>query len=273
MKKITAVICIVLFSLILAQAAFAQAAGRSSEGVRGQSLNGTTGLCYIPTGNIGWEGGKAALDIGYRTIINNDAGASHIPAITLSLANWIEIAAAFDIQPNVGSQSNDDLLLGLKFRLPTSAAVALGCNIQFINIGDDYRDWTSFQPYVAITYPGTFFTMRAETTLVFGKTFFSGLSNNSDIDFGMGFDLILFPDVFGNTVHWLIDFSNFNYNSDAWPHNPAGHRGVMNTGVRIDLSTIPSFSKYKFLIDLILNDVFDDGHRSFIAGAVFGLRL
>jgi hypothetical protein len=263
MKKI--ILSVLIISLGLASAA--------AQSVSGQSLNGSTGLYSIPTGRLGWEN-STGLDIGYRAIINNNAGTAHIPAITLSLFKWIEISAAFDIQPDTWwYKDNDDLLLGLKIKLPTkNTSIVLGSSFQFINLNNDYAGYNAFQPYIAITYSGKFFNTNAETTLVFGKTFYTG-HNNSNIDFGMGFDMILFPDVFGNAVHWIIDFANFSYSDDSWPYDQAGWRGVLNMGMRIDLSVIPALSKYKFIIDVIFNDLFDDGHRSFTIGAVFGIPL
>ncbi|MDR3020459.1 MAG: hypothetical protein LBU66_06100 [Treponema sp.] len=281
MKKLIVFIALVSIILINIPSISAQTAGGRS--VRGQSMNGATGLFSIPSGHIGWEdAGNVALDVGYRTIINNDAGTAHIPAITLSLLKWVELSAAFDIQPDhhyMGKdENNDDLLFGLKIRLPTAnTAIALGGNLQLINIGSENVNYNAYQPYMAITYRGDFFKMPAETTLVFGKTFYSGLpKNNSNIDFGMGFDLILFPDVFGNIVHWIIDFANFSYSDNAWVNSwpyhsgPAWYRGALNTGIRIDLSAIPALNKFKFLIDMVFNDLFDDGGRSFTIGAVFG---
>jgi hypothetical protein len=264
----------ILFGLILSLCLSSVAA----QAVRGQSLNGSTGLFSIPTGRIGWEtGSNFGIDFGYRAIINNDAGTAHIPALTLSLVKYVEISAAYDIKPDgrgrYRSKDNDDLLLGLKIKLPTkNTAISIGSSFQFINLGNDAADYNAFQPYIAITYPGTFFTMPAETTLVFGKTFYSGgPKNNTNIDFGMGFDLILFPDVFGNAVHWIIDFANFSYSASSWPYDQAGWRGVLNMGARIDLSVIPALNKVKLLIDFVFNDLFDDGHRSFTIGAVFGV--
>jgi hypothetical protein len=278
MKKTIAFTALILAALVFIPFASAQ----TSTGNRGQSINGSTGLFSIPSGHIGWEGpGNFALDLGYRAVINNDAGAAHIPAFTVSLFKWVELSMAFDIQPEYqyyyNNRENDDLLLGFKVRLPTTGktSIAIGGKLQIINFENDHYDYNAFQPYIGITYPGTFFVMPAETTIVFGKTFYSE-KNNSDIDFGIGFDLLLFPDVFKNTVHWIIDFSNFAYSDHAWPNyslQPSTGtlwRGVLNTGFRIDLSTIPALSKFKFLIDLIFNDLFDDGSRSFTVGVVFG---
>jgi hypothetical protein len=253
--------------------------------LRGQSLYGSTGLYSIPSGRIGWESdSNFGLDIGYRAIINNDEGVAHIPAITASLFNWVELSAAMDFQPSIfydeSNQRNDDLLLGIKIRLTNSGntAIALGGNIQFLNfINENSFNYNAYQPYMAVTYSGSFFSMTAETTLVFGKTFYSGgPSNNSDVDFGMGFDLVLFPDVFGDAVHWIIDFANFGYSDNGWtnqllPHTgPAHYRGVVNMGFRIDLSTIPIFNNNKFIIDFAFNDLFDDRSRAFTIGTVFG---
>jgi len=251
----------------------------------GQSMNGSTGLYSIPSGHIGWEDSSFGLDFGYRAVINN-AEVSHIPSVTASLIKWIEISAAMDFQPAIiekdKDKKNDDLLLGLKFRLPTNSgnsknpAIALGGNFQFINVFDDGPSYNAYQPYIAITYMGSFFKMNAETTVFFGKTLYSGgPENNSNIDFGMGFDLVLFPDVFKDAVHWIIDFSNFSYSDNSWPnnslyHTSAWHRGILNTGFRIAVSSLFKTNRIKFLIDFIFNDLFDEGARSFTAGAVIG---
>jgi len=280
MKKVIVLVC--FLSIVLGNA--------GAQSFRGQSLNGSTGLYSIPSGRIGWEeGGNFGLDTGYRAIINNEAGVAHIPSLTLSLFKWVEISSAFDFQPTVDSDGdsntrNDDLLLGLKIRLPTNVknpknpALAIGANFQLINITNDKDSnrYYAYQPYIAISYLGAFFNMSAETTLVVGKTLYShGPENNSNIDFGMGFDLVIFPDVFQDAVHWIIDFSNFGYSDNSWPNDGYYHtssmwRGILNTGFRIDLSTIPALSKMKFLIDLIFNDLFDEGARSFTAGVVIG---
>lgn len=285
MKKIVTFISILLFMLIFVSFASAE----TGSGFRGQNMNGATGLYSIPSGRVGWENEKDfGFDMGYRAIINNERGTAHIPAITLTLLKWFELSAAFDIQPKIDfnnfykEQDNEDLLIGLKLKLPTAAAtaVAIGGSFQLINLANEEFNYTAYQPYIAITYSGKFFSMSADTTVVFGKTFYSGYpNNNSNIDFGMGFDIILFPDVFKNTVHWIIDFSNFSYSDNAWPNNlvhgsgPAWYRGILNSGFRIDLASIPALSKNKFLLDFVFNDLFDDWERSFTIGVVFGFEL
>ena len=278
----------------------------SQNSLKGISLNGSTGLFSIPTGRIGWErSSDMGLDFGYHAIIN-DRRAAHIPSVTLSLFKWLELSTAFDIQPNYDvwkkgsplnyteTQQNDDLLFGYKIQFPTNAknsanpAVAFGGNIQLINIADDdsnaagdlIYNYAAFQFYIAASYAATFFTLPAETTLVIGKTvYYGGPKNNSDIDFGMGFDLVLFPKAIGNYIHWIIDFANFDYSDNSWPNilyyksGPPWYRGILNTGFRFDLASIPALNKYKFILEIIFNDLFDHGNRSISVGAVFGLPI
>ena len=286
MKKSLVLLCIP--AIFFAHFAFAQETNEAST-LKGQSFSGATGLYSIPSGRIGWERtSNFGLDLGYRAIINED-GTAHIPSVAMSLFKWVELSTAVDIQPdkryNRKNQRNDDILFGAKVKLPTdlknrkNPAMALGFNLQLLNI-DDHNDlrYNAYQPYVAMTYQGSFFTMPAETTIVIGKTFWSGTGrpgkNNSDIDFGMGFDLILFPDALKNFVHWIIDFANFDYSNNAWPNDLSGgsawYRGIVNTGLRIDIAAIPALNKFKFMVDLAFKDLFDHDDRSFVIGAVFG---
>ena len=286
MKKFFALAGILSAVMINIPSAIAQ----TVSSLNGQSMNGSTGLYSIPSGHIGWENGDFGLDLGYRAIINNNSGIAHVPSLTASLFKLVEISAVFDFQPALdyaGNHKNDDLILGVKFKLPTNISdsknpsIAIGGNVQLINItniaNNKNYSYNAYQPYLAVTYTGAFFNMSAQTTLVFGKTFYSGgPENNSDIDFGMGFDLILFPDVFNDAVHWIIDFANFSYSDNSWPNSfyhgsgPSWYRGILNTGFRIDLSSFSVFSKFKFLVDLVFNDLFDAGGRSFTVGTVFG---
>jgi hypothetical protein len=237
----------------------------TAQSLKGMSLNGNTGLYSIPSGRIGWERtSDLGLDFGYHTVIDEDT--VHIPAFALSLFKWVELSGAFDIQPG---DDMSDFLTGFKVQFPvTDTAIAVGGNLQIHNLGHDDEDDTAFQIYLAVTYAGTFFDMPAETTVVLGKTFVED-SNSSDIDFGMGFDLVLLPNVLQRYVHWVTDFANFSYSTEA---GGANRRGVLNTGVRIDLSVIPALNKFKFAVDVLLTDAFDS-ERSFSLGAVFGIPI
>jgi hypothetical protein len=112
--------------------------------------------------------------------------------------------------------------------------------------------------------------MPSETSLVVGKTFRE--TGDSNIDFGMGFDLILLPNVFQNYIHWITDFANFQYSVDPWKAD-AMSRGVLNTGIRFDIAALPALSKYKFVVDLMITDCFDDHQRAFSFGLTAGLPL
>jgi hypothetical protein len=246
---------------------------QTSSSLKGMSLNGATGLYSIPTAHIGWEQtADLGLDLGYHAII--DKKTTHIPKIALSLFKWVELSTAVDFQPN-GYRSPDkgtDFIGGLKIQFPApKTAIALGGNIQALNLGND-KPWrrTAGQVYMAVTYAGEFFSMPAETTVVLGKTFIED-ATNSDIDFGMGLDLILLPKVLQNYVHWITDFSNFSYSVDAFGAN-SEVRGALNTGIRIDMASIPALSKFKFALDVTLTDALDD-NRSFALGAVFGIPI
>jgi hypothetical protein len=267
--------------LIMAGLAVSGLSAQTSS-LNGMSLNGATGLYSIPTGRIGWEkSSDFGLDFGYHTII--DEKATHIPKVSASLFKWVELSAAFDIQPELYSGQDDrtDFIGGMKVQLPlTNTATAVGGNIQALNLGNNFKGpggrYNAGQIYVAVTYAGNFFDMPAETTVVIGKTFVEDVSD-SNIDFGMGFDLILLPKVFQRYVHWVTDFSNFSYSVEAIGAN-AQWRGVLNTGIRVDLASIPSLSKFKFVIDAMVADVLDDGStlgngRSFSLGIVFGVPI
>jgi hypothetical protein len=286
--KAAALLCVVI---ALAPAVLA------AQSLNTMSLNGATGLYTVPTGRIGWTDTNLGLDFGYQTIIaredmyrngygvwtGDDHVLNHIPRVGVSLFKVVELGMAFDFQPDYGIpnggdlNNNNDLLLNVKFQLPTKAtAVALGSNFQILNLGNDARDFSALQFYVAVTYAGTFFTLPAETTVALGKTFTFGDhpydDQNSNLDFGMGFDLTVFPKQLKGLIHWVIDYSNFSYSADPWGAD-AGYRGAFNTGLRFNLSAIPALSKYKFVIDASLTDAFDEYYRSFSFGLVIGIPI
>ena len=240
--------------------------------LKGMSFNGSTGLYSIPTGRIGWERtSDLGLDLGYHALIG-DGYVSHIPKISLSIFKWIELSAAFDIQPEKYRNSNNDFIGGIKIQFPlTKTALALGGNIQSLNMGSSVpQRYNAGQIYLAVSYAGAFFDMPAETTLVLGKTFMEG-HPDSNIDFGMGFDLALLPKIFEHYVHWIVDFANFSYSVDPW-NAEAWYRGVLNTGIRVDLTVIPVFKKFKFVLDVLVTDILDH-NRGFSVGVVFGVPV
>jgi hypothetical protein len=87
------------FLLILTAGLAVSALSAQTSSLKGMSLNGATGLYSIPSGRIGWERtSDLGLDLGYHAIIDNKA--THIPKVALSLFKWVELSAAFDIQPD-----------------------------------------------------------------------------------------------------------------------------------------------------------------------------
>jgi opacity protein-like surface antigen len=276
-------IAVILVSVVLALAAVQGATAQTklpipapSQSLKAMGLNGATGLFAIPSGRIGWEHvADIGVDIGTAyNFVKEDAFAK----LGMSLFKWVEISAATDFQRYVSGfadrnvyneiLNNTDTILGVKVQLPTKrTAVALGGNVQMIN-HVDYR--TAGQIYLAATYPGSFFGMPAETSFALGYTFRKEYTSN--IDFGMGFDLDLAPDIFQHFVHWVTEFSNFSYSDEPLGAEPF-FRGCLNTGLRIDLSTIPVLSKFKLSVDLIATDLFDEGARSFVMGLIFGIPV
>lgn len=243
------------------------APGITAQSLKGMSLNGATGLIGIPSGRIGWEhSAEFGFDLGYHAVFDDNETA-HIPKASLSLFQFLELAYAYDT--NRG-EDNEDILVSGKIQLPTQGtAVAIGGNLQMLQRNGE--DESAQQIFVAATYPGTFFRMPAETTFVVGKTFGDVGPGDEAIDFGMGFDLLLFPDVFQGYVHWINDFANFSYSLDA-VGAVAGIRGAFNTGIRIDVAANPNFSRYKFVIDAIMTDALDE-NRAVALGLAFGAPI
>lgn len=249
----------------LVMALFLVGSALFGQSLKGMSFNGATGLMSIPSGRIGWERtADFAFDLGYHAIIDDET--SHIPKASVSLFRLLEVSFAYDAQPG---DDNEDMIIGGKIQLPTNrTAVAVGANFQMLQQGG--QDDNVQQIYLAATYPGEFFNMPAETTFVVGKSFGDSIPDEW-IDFGMGFDLLLFPDIFQGYVHWINDFANFSYSWQAYGAN-AGIRGVFNTGIRIDIAANPSLSRYKFVIDAIMTDALDEA-RSFALGLAFGAPI
>ncbi|GHV42082.1 hypothetical protein AGMMS49546_19580 [Spirochaetia bacterium] len=262
-------ILVLVLALAAVQGAPAQTE-TAAPSLNAMSLNGASGLFAIPSGRIGWEGkSDLGLDLGMSyNFIKKDP----IAKVGMSFFKWVEFTVASDFQPYVETNdnrlNNTDALMGFKVQFPTKrTAVALGGNVQFIN-HDSYR--TAGQLYAAATYPGSIFGMAAETTLALGYTFHD--NPNSNIDFGMGFDLDLLPNIFQHIIHWVTDYSNFSYSDEPLGTEPY-YRGSLNTGIRVNFATIPALSKLKFSVDLIATDIFDHGDRSFIMGFVFGVPI
>ncbi|MCL2006543.1 MAG: hypothetical protein FWG77_00515 [Treponema sp.] len=235
------------------------------------SFNGATGLYSIPSANIGWERSNG-VDIGYHAIFSG-GDSTHIPKIAVSLFNWIELGAAFDIQPayHYTPDRGTDMIINAKLRIPlANTSLAIGGNFQRLNfINNDGFAYNAGQVYMAYNYSGLFFNSPARTTVVVGKSFNDNTTTDSSVDFGMGFSVAVLPRQFGGLVHWITDFANFSYSAEPFGAN-ATHRGVINSGFRFDFSIVPAFSRIKLVVDLVLTDALDS-NRAFSAGATFGV--
>jgi hypothetical protein len=230
-------------------------------------LNGAAGLFGIPTGRIAWE---QDTDLG----VDTGGGYNFIQKNAMlrgavNLFKWVEVSTAFDFQPPLQGEEgldNMDTLFGVKVQVPwEAAALALGGNMQIISHPPVTTD-VAGQVYMAVTYSGVFFTMPAETTAVVGYTI--GEDAAGDIDYGMGFDLLLWPDVFQGCIHWILDFSNFSYSVQPLGAD-AYYRGCLNTGFRINIGAVSALDKLKFSVDIIITDAFDRS-RSFVLGTMLG---
>ncbi|MDR2181950.1 MAG: hypothetical protein LBN92_04635, partial [Treponema sp.] len=90
------------------------------------------------------------------------------------------------------------------------------------------------------------------------------------------FDLVILPQYLNNFLHGLIDYANYSYSADPWGAG-ARYRGVLNLGVRADLSRIPALDRFTFAVDIFVADAFDSNKngqgRSLGTGVTFGMRF
>jgi hypothetical protein len=258
------------FLLFLSVFGFAAVLPAAAQSLNAMSLNGITGIYTVPTARLGWTGADLGFNGGAR--MNFDSDIETIIQSNVTLFKMLEITASYAIQAH---DNDDDLLTGVKFRLPLhiNTDIALGGNFQYGDFGRSWGDHSAGQIYAAFTYNTNLFNLPADTTLVLGKSFREGWDTDSSIDFGMGFDIIIFPKYLKSFIHWLVDFSNFSYNQT--PGNDldlAYFRATVNTGLRIDLSRIEALSKFNFVVDLYLTDAFDSD-RYFGTGVMFGAKV
>jgi len=262
--------------------------------VQAQSMNlgGATGLISTPTAHTGWEGKSVALDLGYHYIKDNGKGSSSlkgnysIPKALVYIgfgAASLELGGAYDIQPEVPNIKTNDILFNGKFaftagRGSSATNIAIGGSYQRMELNFNDKTSADKQIYLAATYPGSFFTLPAETTIVVGHTWYgsehkkyrTGSDDNKNIDFSMGFDLNIKPT--NGIIHWINDFANYSYSTEAGGAD-AWTRGCFNTGIRIDpLKAIRANKRFKFNIDIIMTDALD-ANRGWAVGGTFGLML
>jgi len=233
-----------------------------------QSIGGTTGLISTPTAQIAGDGKDLSVDAGIH-YIKDGGSSSSTPEAILSFQNRFEVGVTEDIQRP--GNDNNDLLIHAKFRFSPwdgsgKSDFAVGGNYQ--NIYAPSGRETFWQGYLAATYTGELFSMPAETTFVLGKTIGTHY-DNSNIDFSMGLDLVLWPSVFRGYLHWISDFANYSYSASPCGVN-AYDRGCFNTGARI--AVLKDQKKLKLNIDLLYLDVLDS-NRCFGVGVSFGMAF
>ena len=200
-----------------------------------------------------------APTIGYSTGPSGNA--------LLALFERWEIGGAYNFTE--GTNQND-YLVHTKLRFAPwsgrgNSALAIGGSYQSLNSSPST---TVGQIYFAATYEAQFFGMEADTSIVVGKTFGTGV-RDGDVDFSMGFDLNLFPSVFNGYVRWLNELSNYDFLYLNAP-TAAIARGAFNTGLRIPV--LKNMTNLRFDITLKMTDALDN-ERGFGAGAVFGARF
>ena len=233
------------------------------------SFGGATGYISTPSAKTGWSGSPFAVDLGYH--YTGAGNGSHIPKATFQIFSKIELGIAMDFQDR--HTDDDDMIIHGKFNFYNAGAssLAIGGNLQFIDMGNDGTDGgkeqTAGQLYLAVTYSSKFFGMPALTTMVLGKTFVED-HNDSNIDFSMGFDLDFLPQYLKGYVHWISDFANYSYSIEANGAN-AWSRACFNTGFRF---AVLKDSRFKLNIDLIMTDALDT-NRSWALGAAFGFAF
>jgi hypothetical protein len=235
-----------------------------AESFSASGFGGSTGLISTPTAKVGWNT-DLAIDFSYH-YIDDDERESFIPGISFTLFKRVELGITFDLQDERG----DDIILHGKFNFyhAGSSALAIGGNYQNIKYMEAGDSETYSQLYLAATYSGNFLSMPALTTIVFGKTW-GDYVPDENMDFSMGFDLILLPELFKGYIHWINDFANYSYSIQPTGTN-SYERGCFNTGIRIVLL---KDSRFKMNVDVILTDFFDESGRSLALGASFGIPI
>lgn len=243
---------LVSFSLILS----------AQSSVKGNAINGGTGIVVSPTARIGWEYSDFGIDFGY-SFLHNNGQVNHIPAVNFSFLKKAEIGFAVDLDNNNNSDYWDLLFHGkIQFIRDGGSSVAMGLNGDFANMGNNSE--VHLTPYLVVSYGGSFFEWPAVTSMMFGWHMLESGETTSNFAFSMGFELALVPKIFKNYVFWISDFSNYSYSSTS---DIAENRGVFNTGIRIDPV---KEGKFKFVLDLVGTDLLDSS-RGFMASASFGM--
>jgi len=223
------------------------------------TLGGVNGYIVIPSADPVYSADNATVATGYSALFSSSF--AHVPFIQIGFAENFEASLAVDIA------TSTDVLLNAKWRFAQgkTSSIAVGIVGQALDLGGT----VSFagQLYAVSTFTGALIDWPAKTTVLIGYTFDNTL--NTDIDFGMGFEIPFFEDFFKGRVNFLMDFGNVSYSSKPSGGN-AADRGLLNVGLRM----LPlEFVKSVFLsADLRAMDLFDHTGRALSAGISISFR-
>jgi len=251
---------LVFVSLLAGSAAFA-------DEFNSMSVGGASGMIGTPTAHTSWGGSDLALDVGTHYV---DFGGHAVtsPKVGITAFGALDLFGAFHAYDN--EYPHDIISLGAKFRfLPLKTSSKTGSSMAIGYFMGTFDEFAQHQIYLATSYGSDFFGMPALTTLTFGKSF-GDWTADSDIDFSMGFDLDLFPDLFQGYVHWINDFGNYSHVNGFPQSGGAQGRGAYNTGVRIAL--LKEVKRFKLNLDALVIDALDDG-RGYGIGLTFGTPI
>ncbi len=217
------------------------------DAVTGMTLNGSTGLFVVPDAQIGWDRTDIGLNSGYGFVWTGNL--DHLPRFSINLFRKIEVSGLL----HFNSSGVKNGVLGAKFQFFEKQGASLAMGGDFEITDTSHYTGHNSKVYTSVTYSGDFFSMPATTSLAFGWQFLSLGKFSSQLIYGMGFTIGLFPNILHNYLMWVTDFSNFSYAVHGSELN-AGVRGALNTGLRIHPVKKGAFN---LVIDIIGTDLLD----------------
>ncbi len=214
------------------------------------TIQGINGYLVIPSAEPAWGGNDLTITTGYS--VSFSGSLNHLPYVQVGFNHDFEAGLASEL-----SNNSIDLLLNGKWRFNRSGdrSLAAGVNGQFLDITSS-MDW-AVQLYFASTFKSTFIDWPAKTTILVGYTLDG--SPDTDIDFGLGFQVPFMEDFFSGKVDFLLDYGNVSYSAQPKSAD-ASHRGMLNIGFRL----LPvKLAKGMYLsADLRGLDLFDGADRA-----------
>ena len=221
MKKFKMLLIIGILLLVAAGMSADDLPSGSVSDAGNATISGSNGYIVIPSAETAWSGKRTTISTGYSGIFTGSY--AHVPYIQMGFASNYELSLAVDISEEV------DVLLGGKWRFARgqNSSLTLGVVGQLLNVTTASNQ--AAQVYIASTFNSTFIEWPAKTTILIGYTFDGPL--NTDIDFGMGYQTALLPNVFKGKVDFLVDFGNVSYSASP-SGGSADSRGMLNLGLR-----------------------------------------